>query len=174
MGKVALKDKFNLGLANIPEASFFGNTWQLMQTVAPEAYDGYMVYTDSAQWWETNNPGVKFSAELYHKNRQAGGPPLDQYILAIGSMMAWEKAIRLAYEAVGYEGLNGKAVYDHGWTKVKDFDCMKIFPPLTFSAERTRGNEYVRIIQMHKGKNPTALTDYEKAPWVMKVLAEEE
>lgn len=110
---------------------------------------------------ETNLPGVKLVQELDSKYGQktsySGMRSFAQTLVAI-------EGIRRAMDKVGYEKLNGEAVYDALLT-LKDFDTGGILNPITLGPDDRRGNERMRMIQI-KGGKPVSISDWISVPFV--------
>jgi hypothetical protein len=117
--KVVLKDRFKLGI-KIPQASFVFASELIRETVSLEARAGYMGFQRSASWWEKDVPGVKLAYELY---KHRGPIPNSTYLVALGGIMAWAQAVKNAVNKVGYEKLDGQAIYD-GYMQFKNYTEM--------------------------------------------------
>lgn len=166
--KVVLKDKLKLGI-KIPQCTFVFSSEMVKGTVSPEAYDGYMGIQACAAWWETNVPGVQFAYEL-HKKR--GPIPNLTYISTAGGCMFWAQAVKNALEKVGYDNLDGQAIYD-GFHQIKNFTSMGIFKEITYYPDDHRGSKWVRITQLHKDGSVTEVSPYFEAPHNLKLKAKE-
>lgn len=166
--KVVLKDRFKLGI-KIPQANFVFNSDLIKATVPLEAYVGYMGLQPSASWWEKDVPGVKLAYEL-HKNR--GPIPTATYIAAIGACMVWVEAVTNALNKVGYEKLDGQAIYD-GYMKIKNFTAMGIFPDISYYPDDLRGTKRVKVCKFNNDGSISNVTDYFEAPHNLKLKAQE-
>ncbi|MGO8989033.1 MAG: ABC transporter substrate-binding protein [bacterium] len=167
--KVVLKDRFKLGI-KIPQANFVYNSDLIKATVPLEAYVDYMGFQSAASWWEKDVPGVKLAYEL-HKKR--GPIPTVTYIAAVGASMIWVKAVKNALDKVGYEKLDGQAIYD-GYMQIKNFTAMGIFKDISYYPDDLRGNPWVKLCIFNKDGSISNLTDYYKAPHNLKLKAKEE
>jgi ABC-type branched-subunit amino acid transport system substrate-binding protein len=167
--KVILKDRLKLGI-KIPQCTFVFSSELVKTTVAPEAYDGYMGIQACAAWWETAVPGVKLAYEL-HKKR---GPfPSLTYIAAVGACMFWVQAVKNALNNVGYDKLDGQAIYD-GYMQIKNFNSMGIFKEISYYPDDLRGSKWVKITQLHKDGSVTVVAPYFEAPHNLKLKAKAE
>ena len=166
--KVVLKDRFKLGI-KIPQANFVYNSDLIKATVPLEAYVGYMGFQAAASWWEKDVPGVKLSYELYKKR---GPIPVMTYIAAVGASMVWVEAVKNALDKVGYEKLDGQAIYD-GYMQIKDFKAMGIYKGISYFPDDLRGNKWLKLCIFNKDGSVSALTDYYEAPHNLKLKAKE-
>ena len=171
MIKVSLTDKKRIGMGEIPQLNAGYSTMLITQLVSPEAFDGLLICLDFAQWPEPNHPGYQFCTQLYQKERNVKDLPPDVYPPCVASCMVWEEAIRLAVANVGYENLNGAAVYD-GYTQIKDFPLMDLTKPVTLTKDIPRGNPWCRMWRLNKDGTATLVDDWRAAPWILKLQAE--
>jgi branched-chain amino acid transport system substrate-binding protein len=165
--KVILKDRFKLGI-KIPQANFVFNSDLIKATVPLEAYAGYMGIQPAASWWEKDIPGVKLSYELFKKR---GPIPNVTYISAIGACMVWVEAVKNALNKVGYEKLDGQAIYD-GYMQIKNFTAMGIFKEISYYPEDLRGSKWVKICKFNNDGSISSITDYFEAPHNLKLKAQ--
>ncbi len=165
--KVALKDKHKLGIKT-PQVNFVFNSYLITQTVPPEAYEGYMGFEAINSWWEKDIPGVQLAHKLYQKR---GPVPTFAYIDGIGSAMIWARAVKNALETVGYDKLNGAAIFD-GYMKIKNFTARGIFKEIDYTKGDRRGNKWLRISKLNKDGSVSAITEWFPSPWNLKLKAE--
>jgi len=165
--KVVLRDKYKLGIKT-PQLNFVFNSYLITKTVPPEAYEGYMGYQSCSHWWEKDIPGVQLAYKLY-KNR--GEVPPGSYILAVGGAMAWAKAVENALKTVGYENLDGQAIYN-GYMQIQNYTAEGIFKELSYSKQDVRGCKWLKITKLNKDGNLSNVTDWMEAPWNLKLKTE--
>jgi len=165
--KVVLRDKLRLGI-KIPQVNFAFNSFLIMQTVNPEAYDGYMGIEVARSWWEKDVPGVQLAYKLY-ANR--GKTPPYSYVAAVGAAMVWEKAVENAIENFGYSNMDGKAIME-GFMKIKSFNSMGIYKEISYTKDDLRGNKWAKISIMNKDGSIKSITDWMIAPHNLKMKAE--
>jgi branched-chain amino acid transport system substrate-binding protein len=166
--KVILKDRFKLGI-KIPQANFVYNSDLIKQTVPLEAYVGYMGLQCGASWWETDVPGVKLAYELY---KHRGPIPSATYILSLGGVMAWVEAVKNALNKVGYEKLDGQAIYD-GYLQIKNFTAMGVFKEISYYPDDLRGSKWLKICKFNNDGSISNVTDWMEAPHNLKLKAKE-
>jgi len=131
----------------------------------------YMGFQSGNTWWEKDVPGVQLAYKLYKKR---GEVPTYTYTLAVGGCMVWEQAVRNALKKVGYEGLNGPAIFD-GYMGIKNFTAQGIFKEVTYTKDDLRGCRWLKICKFNKdGSSLSNVTDYMPAPWNLKLKAEME
>jgi hypothetical protein len=123
----------------------------------------------AASWWETDVPGVKLSYELFKKR---GPIPNGTYISAIGACMVWVEAVKNALNKVGYEKLDGQAIYD-GYMQIKNFTAMGIFPGISYYPDDLRGTNKVKVCKFNNDGSISNVTDYFVAPHNLKLKAQE-
>ncbi|MBP8608611.1 MAG: ABC transporter substrate-binding protein [Syntrophaceae bacterium] len=166
--KVVLKDRLKLGI-KIPQANFVFNSDLIKQTVPLEAYRGYMGLQCAHSWWEKDVPGVKLAYELY---KHRGPIPNSTYVLALAGIMAWVEAVKNAINAVGYENLDGQAIYD-GYMKVKNFTAMGLANEISYYPDDTRGSKWIKICKFNDDGSISNITDWFEAPHNLKLKAKE-
>ena len=167
--KLLLRDRVMLEMQDIPMMNFYWTYGMVISMIRPEEYDGYMNMASIAQSWQQEIPGVVFGDEL-HKGAGREGDHAPAY-LPLAHHMLMADAIKRALDKVGYENLNGKAVYD-ALTTTKNFTADGLTFPASFTKERTRGTDEVRLIQLHKDGPPTIIDDSMECPWNLKLAAE--
>lgn len=166
--KVVLKDRFKLGI-KIPQVNFVFNSDLIKKTVPLEAYAGYMGLQCAASWWETDVPGVKLAYELY---KHRGPIPNATYVLALGGIMAWAEAVKNAVNTVGYENLDGQAIYD-GYMQIKKFTAMGLYKDISFYPEDVRGSKWLKICKFNDDGSISNVTGWMEAPHNLKLKAQE-
>lgn len=168
--KLALKDRVRLGMQDIPWYTFIVNYAGLSAMVRPEEYDGYVVLAETADSWQQDIPSVRFIDELWVK----GGHPGEHapnYAPAAHNMLAVD-AIERALDKVGGENINGQAIYD-ALTQTKNFTADGLLlNPASFSKEKTRGSDYIQLVQLNKDGSPTIIAKNVPCPWNLKLRAE--
>lgn len=167
--KVVLKDRLRLGI-KIPQVSFVANAYIIMKTVSPEAYADYMYFQSFGTWWEKHIPGVQLSYKLYNKR---GDTPPDQYSMTVGAMMVWAEAVKNALRKVGYEALDGPAIYE-GFMQIKNFTAMGIFKDITYTKDDLRGCKWSKVCRFNKDGTISNASDYFTAPHNLRLKAEME
>lgn len=165
--KVVLKDRLKLGI-KIPQVNFVFNSYLIKSTVPLEAYAGYMGFQHVSSWWEKDVPGVKLAYELHQRR---GPTPNATYIAAVGGHMVWAEAVRKALEKVGYDNLDGQAIYD-GYLEIKDFKAMGIFKEISYYPDDLRGTKWLKICVFNDDGSISNLTDWFEAPQNLKLKAE--
>jgi len=167
--KLALKDRVRLGMQDIPWFNFYWTYGMVNSMIRPEEYDGYINLQSIAQSWQQDIPGVRFGDELW----KAGGHEGDYApaYLPLSSHMLMADALKRAMDKVGYENMNGKAVYD-ALTETKNFTADGLCSTANFSKEKTRGTDTVNFIQLHKDGPPTFIEKNVPCPWNLKLRAE--
>jgi branched-chain amino acid transport system substrate-binding protein len=167
--KVALRDRAKLGIKT-PQANFVFNSDQIMKTVPLEAYIDYMGFQPCASWWEKTVPGIQLAHQLYKKR---GDIPTLTYCATIGACMVWAEAVRNALKKVGYEKVDGPAIFE-GYLGIKNFTAQGIFKEISYTREDLRGNLWLKICKFNKDGSISNVTDYMQAPWNLKLKAEME
>ena len=166
--KVVLKDRFKLGI-KIPQANFVYNSDLIKATVPLEAYVGYMGLQCAASWWEKDVPGVKLAYELY---KHRGPIPNSTYVSTLGGIMAWVEAVKNALNKVGYEKLDGQAIYD-GYMQIKNFTAMGLFKEISYYPDDLRGSKWLKICKFNNDGSISNVTDWMEAPHNLKLKAKE-
>jgi len=166
--KVVLKDRLKLGI-KIPQANFVYNSDLIKATVPLEAYAGYMGLQCAASWWETDVPGVKLAYELY---KHRGPIPNATYVFAMGGIMTWVEAVKNAVNKVGYEKLDGPAIYD-GYMQIKNFTGMGLFKEISYHPDDLRGSKWLKICKFNNDGTIVNVTDWMEAPHNLKLKAKE-
>ena len=162
--KVVLQDRFKLGI-KIPQINFVFNSYLIKKSGSLESYAGYMGFQHASSWWETSVPGVKFSYELY---KHRGPVPTATYIAAVGGHMVWVEAVKNALETVGYDNLDGQAIYD-GYMKIKNFKAMGIFNEISYHPDDLRGAKWLKITKFEDDGSISNVTDWFEAPHNLKL-----
>ena len=166
--KVVLKDRLKLGI-KIPQANFVYNSDLIKATVPLEAYAGYMGLQCAASWWEKDVPGVKLAYELY---KHRGPIPNATYVLSLGGIMAWVEAVKNALNKVGYEKLDGQAIYD-GYMQIKNFTAMGLFKEISYYPDDVRGSKWLKICKFNNDGSISNVTSWMEAPHNLKLKAKE-
>jgi len=166
--KVVLKDRFKLGI-KIPQASFVFASELIRETVSLEARAGYMGFQRSASWWEKDVPGVKLAYELY---KHRGPIPNSTYLVALGGIMAWAQAVKNAVNKVGYEKLDGQAIYD-GYMQVKNYTAMGLYKEISYYPDDTRGSKWLKLCKFNNDGSMLSVTGWMAAPHNLKLKAKE-
>lgn len=166
--KVVLKDRLKLGI-KIPQANFVYNSDLIKATVPLEAYAGYMGLQCAASWWEKDVPGVKLAYELY---KHRGPIPNATYVLSLGGIMAWVEAVKNAINKVGYEKLDGQAIYD-GYMQIKNFTAMGLYKEISYSPDDVRGSKWLKICKFNNDGSISNVTGWMEAPHNLKLKARE-
>jgi len=166
--KVILRDRFKLGI-KIPQVNFVFNSSLIKKTVPLKAYAGYMGFQHASSWWETDVPGVKLSYELYKKR---GSIPTATYVAAVGGHMVWVEAVKNALDKVGYEKLDGPAIYD-GYMQIKNFTAMGIFKEISYDPDDLRGAKWLKITKFNNDGSISNVSDWLEAPHNLKLKAKE-
>ena len=123
----------------------------------------------SSVWFEKNLPGVKLSYELFKKR---GPIPNATYIAAVGACMVWVEAVKNALNKVGYEKLDGQAIYD-GYMQIKNFTAMGIFPGVSYFPGDQRGVSKIRICRFENDGSVSTVADWFDVPHNLKLKAQE-
>jgi ABC-type branched-subunit amino acid transport system substrate-binding protein len=165
--KVVLRDKQKLDI-KIPQINFVFNSDLIAKTVPPEAYEGYMGFEAISAWWVKDVPGVQLSYKLYEKR---GEVPPYAYIGGVGGTMIWIEAVKNALRKVGYEKLDGPAIFD-GYVAIKGLSCMGIFKEIDYTKGDRRGNKWLRISKLNKDGSVLAISEWMEAPWNLKLKQE--
>jgi hypothetical protein len=85
--------------------------------------------------------------------------------------MIWARAVKNALETVGYDKLNGAAIFD-GYMKIKNFTARGIFKEIDYTKGDRRGNKWLRISKLNKDGSVSAITEWFPSPWNLKLKAE--
>ena len=86
--------------------------------------------------------------------------------------MAWVEAVKNAINAVGYENLDGQAIYD-GYMKVKNFTAMGLANEISYYPDDTRGSKWIKICKFNDDGSISNITDWFEAPHNLKLKAKE-
>ncbi|MBI3741600.1 MAG: ABC transporter substrate-binding protein, partial [Chloroflexi bacterium] len=165
---VALKDNKRLGL----NLQFVGVTWLTLEEIfdnAGDAVDGMLAVRTFALGDETNLAGVKAIQETMAKYHGAFIPNnFATYALGWVSTQIGTDAIRSALRKVGFDKLDGQAVYNE-LVALKDYDTGGLIRPISFSATERRGTYEARVVQAVWDKDKKvgswkALTQWSKVP----------
>jgi ABC-type branched-subunit amino acid transport system substrate-binding protein len=140
---------------NIPmtqcAAATLGDVIALGGPELTEGYQGEYFYepmSKSAKF--EDSPGMKLAKQLWEKNH-SGERPNDMYINGILSGMVIAQGIHLALDSVAPDKLTGEALKKFGFDKIKDFDCMGLTKPITYSPDDHIGPKNVRYWVVRKG-----------------------
>ncbi|MBI3914018.1 MAG: ABC transporter substrate-binding protein [Chloroflexi bacterium] len=165
---VVLKDAKRLGL----NLQFAGVQWLTLEEIfanAGDTVDGMLAVRTFSLGQETNLPGVKAMQDAQVKYHGAYDPySFNTYALGwLGSQIGLD-AVRAAMKKVGYEKLDGKAVYDE-LVNLKDYSTGGLARPITFGATERRGTLEARIVKAvwdttTKTGSWKAQTDWGKVP----------
>jgi len=167
--KVVLRDRQKLGI-QIPQVTFIFNSEIIMKTVPLEAYAGYMGFQSRSAWWEKNVPGIQLAYELYKKRGEI--PPFS-YGGSLGACLVWTEAVKNALRKVGYEKLDGPAIFE-GYMGVKNFTAMGIFKDVTFTREDLRGCKWLKICKFNNDGSISDVSEWLAAPSNLRMKAEME
>jgi ABC-type branched-subunit amino acid transport system substrate-binding protein len=167
--KVVLQDRVKLGI-KIPETTFYLNSDLIMKTTPLNAYAGLMGFEAFSCWWEKDIPGVKLAYELFKKR---GDVPPVSYMHTLGGCMVWTEAVKNALKKVGYEALDGPAIFD-GYLGIKNFTAQGIFKNVSYIKDDLRGNKWLKLTKFNEDGSLSRVTDYMEAPWHLKLKAEME
>jgi hypothetical protein len=85
--------------------------------------------------------------------------------------MVWVEAVKNALNKVGYEKLDGQAIYD-GYMQIKNFTAMGIFKEISYYPEDLRGSKWVKICKFNNDGSISSITDYFEAPHNLKLKAQ--
>ena len=167
--KVVLRDRSKLGI-KIPQVTFIFNSEIIMKTVPLEAYADYMGFQSRAAWWEKNVPGIQLAYQLYKKR---GEIPPYTYGGSLGACMVWTEAVKNALRKVGYEKLDGPAIFE-GYMAVKNFTAQGIFKDVSYTREDLRGCKWLKICKFNKDGSISNVSDWMPAPSNLRLRAEME
>lgn len=167
--KVVLKDRLKLGI-KIPQVTFIFNSEAIMRSVPKEALAGYMGFQSRAAWWEKDVPGIKLAYQLY-KNR--GDIPPYSYSGSLGACMVWAEAVRNALRKVGYEKLDGPAIFE-GYMAVQNFTAQGIFKNISYTRDDLRGCNWLKICKFNDDGSLSNVTGWMAAPAHLRLKAEME
>ena len=133
---------------------------KLTPELAGEACEGVYSFRFSSLLHE-DFPGVNLAEDLsqrYSERDLSAG-----YLVAFGHTMVFVEGIKLALEEVGYENMDGHAIYD-GILQVKDFDTGGIFPPITIDPEWPVVSREAKFLEIEKGGHFKSISDWVKTP----------
>ena len=85
--------------------------------------------------------------------------------------MIWAQEFKNRLEKVGYEKLEGPAIFD-GYMKIKSFTAIGVFEEIDCTKGDRRGNNRPRISQLSKDGNVSVIQDWMVAPWNLNSKAE--
>jgi ABC-type branched-subunit amino acid transport system substrate-binding protein len=141
-----LKDAAALGVAD--EVMISGVNWALdlatvgLAEAAANNFIGLLPY----MWWdETDHPGIQLVTQEWLANEREIATRNIAYLLAWGTMDAYIEVVKMAVADVGYENVDGAAIYD-AFEKL-DYDALNGVFSWEFDAE-TRGPSRTRIGQV--------------------------
>lgn len=160
---LVLRDAHKLGLTKTIQ--FVSDYWGLDETLGvrlhPEACEGSVLCTPVARGDEAfNHPRV---ADFWTK--YADRPITEMRALhPAGIVIArmFEQAIKIALEDVGYDKLDGEAMYQ-AYQKLTGFDTEDITGPCAYSPTSRKGTDMVKFYRVESGK-VVPITDWVKAP----------
>lgn len=152
---VIAKDAYRLGLSTAAGAKITivgGMQVELAQfmAMAGEAAEGTICQQPTATWQDVDVPGVRLAGEVQEKFHGAVEP-------AAAYLWGWNMArigcegIRIALDEVGYDKLDGAAVWK-ALESIEDFDMLGIVPPVSYSPTERRGSTSLRMAQMQEGE----------------------
>ena len=149
---VILKDAHRLGLTEKMLFSSFGaaSGEDMLKIAGPEAAEGYFCSDVQSHWYEADVEGIKFFADLtkyYYLEAETDF----NYIYGINVILSVAGALETALKTVSAEELNGEALMEHGFRKMKDYGLMGIRPPLDFTTD-VIGSHASRITQVTNGE----------------------
>jgi ABC-type branched-subunit amino acid transport system substrate-binding protein len=158
----ALRDAYKLGLTKTIQfcGDFYGPDDQVGVKLHPEATEGSI----KVMWCICGEDGRAHPwAQLYPKYRNKPVSEMSAYYV---TGMLWsfkfEKALKKALDAVGYDKLNGAAMYE-AFQQLTGMEQEGAQGPIAYSKTQRRGSMEYRIYQVKNGKN-IRITDWVKAP----------
>lgn len=163
---VMIKDAYRLGLSTAAGGKMTMVTG--MQTgleelipMVEEAAEGAICLQCTATWQDSDIPGVKLAQEVQEKFHGAVEPS-SSYLWGWNIGRIGCEGIRIALDEVGYDKLNGAAVWK-ALESISDLDMAGVIPPVTFSPTERRASMSVRIAQIKRGE-PVWVSDWIKCP----------
>jgi len=158
-----LRDAAKLGLTK--KIQFVSDFWGLDETVGikvhPEATEGAVLCSPFARGDEARKlPRV---IDLWSKYGK--GPISETKALFPAGMLlvrCHEQAMKIALDDVGYDKLNGEAVYK-AYQKLTGFDTEGVTGPCAYSPTSRKLTEFVKFYRVQGGKT-VPITDWVKAP----------
>jgi len=158
-----LRDALKLGLNK--KIQFVSEYWGLDENVGvklhPEATEGAVVCSPFIRGDEARNLPVV--AEMWKK--YAKGPISEMKAMFPAGILAsgyTEQALKIALGDVGYDKLNGEAVYQ-AYQKLTGLDAKGVTGPCAYSPTSRKSTEFVRFYRVQSGKT-VPITDWGKAP----------
>lgn len=157
-----LKDATSLGLRD--KIKIAGNNWAMdlsMLALAKGASEGMIGLMANAWWGEEDNPGIQIVTQEFQANERGPAERNVAYILAFTLVDVAREAIERAIDEVGFDNLDGEAVY-------QQLQTLKGYKPLGGLAifdygPNVRSTRTARIVQA-KGGTFVPLTNWMQAP----------
>jgi len=171
---VMLKDAYRLGLSTAAGGKMtivpgFQTGMEELIPMAGEAAEGTLGLQCTAMWQDKGMPGVKLAKEVQEKYR-GEAEPSSTYLWGWNVARIGCEGIRIALDDVGYDKLDGAAVWK-ALESIKGLDMGGIIPPVTFSPTERRGSMSIRMLQITNGQ-PVWVSDWVKCPDLLAEAAE--
>ena len=100
---------------------------------------------------DVNVPGVKLAGEVQEKFHGAVKYDTGVSLWGYNQTRIGLEGIRLALDEVGYDRLDGDAVWK-ALESIEDFDMLGIIPPVSYSPTERRGSTSIRMSQIQSGE----------------------
>lgn len=157
-----LKDAISLGIRD--KLLIAGNNWAVdLATLAlagPEAAEGFYGLLPYV-WWDEDHPGIRIVQEQFTKNNRPAAEHNVAYLIAFAVVDVARQAIEQAIDNVGFDALDGKAVYD-AITTMGPIEALGGVLRLDYTGGRRAPNQ--ARIAVIKGGKFVPLTDWLTAP----------
>ena len=129
--------------------------------LAGPASEGFYGLVPYAWWNDTDVPGVKIVEEQFAANARKPAEHAVAYLVSFALMDVTREAIDRAIQKVGFDALNGEAVYEE-LKAMEGYDAFHGLTIVTFG-EDVRSTSAARIAQVRAGQF-VPVTDWMTAP----------
>lgn len=156
-----VRDARKLGLTEDMQfcADVWGFTKPALKTFG-ESLEGMLVCSPFLRGVEADK---SFAAEVWMGSGRGTLEEMSElYLVGIISSVRLSEALRLALKEVGYEKVNGEAIFEAS-KKITGFDPKGLAGPTTWSEKERRGSRTVKFYQVKGGKT-VPLTDWVETP----------
>ena len=153
-----IRDQFVVGADN------WAMDLALYAFVAKPEYAAGLITSFPYLWWtDTTNPGVQYAAKLFADNKRDPKEQNVGYLNTVASVDLYKQALEKAIMEVGFENLNGEAVYNVLTTMGKTEALQGVFTVDYSDGRRAPNLAQIRMIQGGPDKF-VVLQDFTETP----------
>ena len=151
--ELGLLQNAKLGLAQM--AMYFD---YLTENLEPELLEGVVGLTEGTLPFEEDEYPIWKEIKEWQMETKGTSEIKGLYYVGFSATNILLEVMSRAVKKVGYENLNGDAIYD-AYEKLKDFDNSGLTAPVSYDETRREGIEKARLMTFKDGQ-PTIVTDF--------------